>query len=143
MKEEISRVLSMMQEGKIDSVKASELIDALKEKQTAHSSQIMQVMGKPDYSKKLSSVSSRYLDKTLKIRVTSQENDNVNINLPIKLVKAVLVAGHSIASNIPQAAKYVKDIDISLLIDAIENELDGQIVDVRSGENDIVTVVIE
>jgi uncharacterized membrane protein YheB (UPF0754 family) len=143
MKEEISRVLSMMQEGKIDSVKASELIDALKEKQQTHSSQIMQVMGKPDYSKKLSSVSSRYLDKTLKIRVTSQENDNVNINLPIKLVKAVLVAGHSIASNIPQAAKYVKDIDISLLIDAIENELDGQIVDVRSGENDTVTVVIE
>jgi hypothetical protein len=143
MKEEISKVLSMMQEGKIDSVKASELIDALKEKPMTHSSQVMQVMGKSDFSKKLSSVSSRYLDKTLKIRVTSQENDNVNINVPINLVKAVLVAGHSIASNIPQAAKYVKDIDISLLIDAIENELDGQIVDVRSGEHDTVTVVIE
>jgi hypothetical protein len=30
MKEEISKVLSMMQEGKIDSDKASELINALK-----------------------------------------------------------------------------------------------------------------
>jgi hypothetical protein len=141
MKEEISKVLSMMQEGKIDSDKASELIDALKEKQTARTSQAVQVLGKPDYSKKLSSASGGYLDKTLKIRVTS-ENDNVNINLPIKLVKAVLGAGHSIASNIPQAAKYVKDIDIDLLIDAIENELDGQIIDVRSGE-ETVTVVIE
>lgn len=139
MKEEISRVLSMMQEGKIDSDKASELIDALKEKQTAHTSQAVQVLG----SKKLSSASGGYLDKTLKIWVTSQENDNVNINLPIKLVKAVLGAGHSIASNIPQAAKYVKDIDIDLLIDAIENELDGKIVDIRSGEKDIVTIVIE
>ncbi|SEG66103.1 hypothetical protein SAMN02799616_04076 [Paenibacillus sp. UNC499MF] len=58
-------------------------------------------------------------------------------------VKVVLGAGHSISSNIPQAAKYVKDIDIDLLIDAIENELDGQIVDVRSGEKDTITVVIE
>ncbi|BFT72710.1 hypothetical protein [Paenibacillus sp. P36] len=143
MKEEISKVLSMMQEGKIDSVKASELIDALKEKQTAPASHAVQMLGKPNFSKKPSSASGGYLDKTLKIRVTSHENDNVNINLPIKLVKAVLAAGHSIASNIPQAAKYVKDIDIDLLIDAIENELDGQIIDIRSGVSDTVTVVIE
>ncbi|MFC7677333.1 hypothetical protein [Paenibacillus sp. GCM10028914] len=143
MKEEISKVLSLLQEGKIDSDKASELIDALKERQTAHTSQTVQVLGNPDYSNKLTVASGGYLDKTLKIRVLAQDNTNVNINLPIKLVKAVLGAGHSIASNIPQAAKYVKDIDIDLLIDAIENELDGQIIDVRSGEGDIVTVVIE
>ncbi|WP_058300628.1 SHOCT-like domain-containing protein [Gorillibacterium timonense] len=142
MKEEISKVLSMMQEGKIDSEKASELIDALKEKNTAQTSQAVLMPGKPDYSVKSSSGSSGYLAKMLKIRVTSQENDNVSINLPIRLVKAVLGAGHGIASNIPQAAKYVKDIDIDLLIDAIENELDGQIVDIHSGEA-TVTVVIE
>lgn len=142
MKEEISKVLSLMQEGKIDSGKALELIDALKEKEK-QTTQAAQVHGNPDYSKKMSSASGGYLDKTLKIRVTSQENDNVNINLPIKLVKVVLKAGHGIAANIPQAAKYVKDVDIDLLINAIENELDGQIIDVRSGEEDTVTVVIE
>lgn len=143
MKEEISKVLTMMQEGKIDPDKALELIDALKEKQTAHTSQAVQMLGKTDYSKKLSSASGGYLDKTLKIRVTSQDNEYANINLPIKLVKAVLGAGHSIASNIPQAAKYVQDIDIDLLIDAIENELDGQIIDIRSSEAETVSVVIE
>ncbi|MCD7034230.1 hypothetical protein LRR81_08285 [Metabacillus sp. GX 13764] len=132
MKEEIGKVLTMMEEGKIDSDKASELIDALREKQTASSPNAI-ALGKP----------ASYLDKTLKIRVTSKENDHVSVNLPIKLVKAVLGAGHGIASNIPQAAKYVKDIDIDLLIDAIENELDGQIVDIRSGKEDTVTVVIE
>ncbi|MCM2998747.1 hypothetical protein M3647_14755 [Paenibacillus cellulositrophicus] len=142
MREEISKVLSMMQEGKIDSDKASELINALQEKQMAHPSQAVQVPGKPD-SKKLSSGTGRYLDKTLKIRVTTEENDNVSINLPIKLVKAVLGAGHSIASNIPQSAEYVRNIDIDLLIDAIENELDGQIVDVRTGDGNTVAVVIE
>lgn len=125
MKEEISKVLTMVQEGKIDAEKAAELIEVLKEK---------------DLSK---STTTNYLDKTLKIRVVSKEHDNVNVNLPIKLVKAVLKAGHGIASNVPQAEKYVKDLDIDLLIDAIENELDGQIVDIQSANGDTVAVVIE
>ena len=84
-----------------------------------------------------------YLDKMLKIRVTSEEGDNVNVNLPIKLIKAVLKVGTSIAERIPEAEKYVKDIDVDLLIDAIENELDGQIVDITSAKGEKVFVVIE
>lgn len=125
MKEEIAKVLTMVQEGKIDSEKAVELIDVLKEKDSPQM------------------VNSAYLDKTLKIRVKSEENDNVTVNLPIKLVKAVLKAGHGIASNVPQAKEYVKDLDIDLLIDAIENELDGKIVDVQSANGDTVAVFIE
>lgn len=125
MNEEISKVLTMVQEGKIDSEKAAELIDVLKQKESSKTS------------------SGAYLDKTLKIRVVSKEHDNVNVNLPIKLVKAVLKAGHGIASNVPQAEKYVKDLDIDLLIDAIENELDGQIVDIQSANGDTVSVIIE
>ncbi|WP_164462046.1 hypothetical protein [Bacillus sp. FJAT-42376] len=53
------------------------------------------------------------------------------------------VAGHGIASSIPESQKYVKDIDINLLIEAIENELDGQIVDVKSANGDTVSVIIE
>lgn len=82
-------------------------------------------------------------NKTLKIRVVSTENDNINVNLPIKLVKVVLLAGHSIAASIPQSEKYVKDIDINLILDAIENELDGQIVDVKSANGDTISVIIE
>lgn len=125
MKEEISKVLTMVQEGKIDSEKAAELIHVLKEKES------------------LKATPAAYLDKTLKIRVVSKEHDNVNVNLPIKLVKAVLKAGHGIAANVPQAEKYVKDLDIDLLIDAIENELDGQIVDIQSANGDTVAVIIE
>lgn len=126
MKEEIAKILTMVQEGKIDSDKAAELIHLLNVKEEA-------VVQK----------SNGYLDKTLKIRVISTENDNVNINLPIKLVKAVLKAGHSIAANVPEADKYVKDIDIDILIDAIENELDGQIVDIKSANGDTVAIFIE
>lgn len=127
MSEEISKILTMVQEGKIDSEKGAQLIAVLKEKET------------PDYTKK----QNKYLDKTLKIRVVSSENDNVNVNVPIKLVKALLKTGHSIASGIPQSQQYVKDLDINMLIDAIENELDGNIVDIQSANGDTVKVVIE
>lgn len=129
MKEEITRVLTMVQEGKIDADKGSELIQVLKEKE--------------ETGNKLFEKPTKYLDKTLKIRVVSAENDNVTVNLPIKLVKAVLMAGHSIAASIPQSEKYVKDIDISLIIEAIENELDGQIVDIKSANGDTVSVIID
>lgn len=128
MKEEITKVLTMIQEGKIDADKGSELIQVLQQKEESENKFVEK---------------TKYLDKTLKVRVVSTENDNVTINLPIKLVKAVLMAGHSIAASIPQSEKYVKDIDINLLLEAIENELDGQIVDIKSANGDSVAVFIE
>ncbi|WP_341302835.1 hypothetical protein MHB44_11155 [Lysinibacillus sp. FSL H8-0500] len=128
MKEEITKVLTMIQEGKIDADKGSELIQVLQEKEESGNKFVEK---------------TKYLDKTLKVRVVSTENDNVTVNLPLKLVKAVLMAGHSIAASIPQSEKYVKDIDINLLLEAIENELDGQIVDIKSANGDSVAVFIE
>ncbi|WP_059170480.1 hypothetical protein [Bacillus sp. FJAT-27445] len=129
MKEEITRVLTMVQEGKIDADKGSALIQVLKEKEETGST----LIEKP----------TKYLDKTLKIRVLTAQGDNVTANLPIKLIKVVLMAGHSIAASLPQSEKYVKDIDINLIIEAIENELDGQILDVKSANGDTVSVIIE
>ncbi|MET3727105.1 hypothetical protein ABID52_000686 [Fictibacillus halophilus] len=133
MKSEIEKVLTMVQEGKIDTDKGSELIQVLQEKE-------LRAAVKPlSYTPH---TSSNYSDKTLRIRVVS-ESDNVNVNLPIKLVKVVLAAGHNIALKIPQSEQYVKDIDINLILEAIENELDGQIVDVKSANGDTVSITIE
>lgn len=129
MNDEISRVLTLVEEGKLDKAKAAELIDVLQ--------------GKGNQVDQHKQTSTSYLEKTLKIRVTSEQGDNVKVNLPIKLVKAVLKVGTSIAEKIPEAEKYVKDIDVDLLIEAIENELDGQIVDITSAKGDKVSVVIE
>ena len=129
MSDEISRVLTMVEEGKLNKEKAAELIDVLQGK----GNQV-------DLNKR---TSTSYLNKMLKIRVTSEDGDNVNVNLPIKLIKAVLKVGTNIAKMIPESEKYVKDIDVELLIEAIENELDGQIVDVTSAKGDKVLVIIE
>ena len=129
MQEEIKRVLTMVQDGKIDADKGAELIDVLK--------------GKEETGNRLLEKPTTYVDKLLKIRVLSADNDNVTVNLPIKLVKAIVMAGHSIAASMPQSEKYVKDLDMNLIIEAIENELDGQIVDVKSASGDTVSIVIE
>jgi hypothetical protein len=129
MKDEISRVLTLVEEGKIDKEKASELIS------------ILQGNNQPESVTIKKEVS--YGTKMLKIRVTSEQGDNVNVNLPINLVKAVLKVGTNIAEKIPEAEKYVKDINVDLLIEAIENELDGEIVNITSANGDKVFVVIE
>ena len=127
MKDEIAKVLTMMEQGKIDSEKAAELISILKEK------------GENPRTVK----SSSYLNKTLKIRVQSHENDNVKVNLPVRLCYAVLKAGHGIAASLPESQKYVKDLDIDLILEAIEHEVEGQIVDIASGNGDKITIYIE
>jgi hypothetical protein len=129
VKDEISRVLTLVEEGKIDKEKASELIS------------ILQGNNQPESVTIKKEVS--YGTKMLKIRVTSEQGDNVNVNLPINLVKAVLKVGTNIAEKIPEAEKYVKDINVDLLIEAIENELDGEIVNITSANGDKVFVVIE
>lgn len=139
MKEEIAKVLAMVQEGKIDAEKGSELIEVLKEKEESGSILTKKTVSSDNKDPR----ASKYIDKMLKIRVVSAENDNVTVNLPLKLVKVVLMAGHSIASSIPESEKYVKDIDINLILEAIENELDGQIVDIKSANGDTVSVIIE
>jgi hypothetical protein len=129
MKDEISKVLTLVEEGKIDKEKASELIT------------ILQGNNQPELATVKKEVP--YGNKMLKIRVNSKVGDNVNVNLPINLVKAVLKVGTNIAEKVPEAEKYVKDINIDLLIEAIENELDGQIIDITSANGDKVFVVIE
>ncbi|WML44792.1 hypothetical protein [Neobacillus sp. PS3-40] len=127
MNEEISRVLTMVEEGKLDKDKATELINALQGKNQTI----------------LLNKETSYMNKMLKIIVTTEVGDNVKVNLPIKLVNAVLKVGTSIAERIPEAEKYVKDINVDLLIDAIENEVDGQIVDITTAKGEKILVVIE
>ncbi|SHF27624.1 hypothetical protein SAMN05444392_11313 [Seinonella peptonophila] len=126
MKEEIAKILTMVQEEKITAEKGAELIELLKEETPSHSSS-----------------QTSYLKKMLRIRINSGEGDKVNINLPVNLVKTILTAGRHIAEQFPESEKYVKDIDMDLLLNAIESEAEGQIVDITSANNDTVLIVIE
>ncbi len=128
MKDEIAKIIDMVQEGKVTSEEAGELIAAIK--------------AEPD-PEVLPTSSKSYLGKMLKIRIQSQTDDNVKVNIPIRLVKFLLKMGHGIASHIPESQKYVNDIDLDLVMHAIDNEMEGKIVDIKSEDGDIVEIYIE
>jgi hypothetical protein len=123
MKEEVKRILKMVEEGKIDLDKASELIEAI---------------NKPTNVQTLP-VSSN-LDKMLKVRVLSATKDTVNVNVPVKFLKAIGNAVNNI--KIPGVSDE-EGIDIKMIMEAIDSGLEGKIVDAKSSNGDIVEVSIE
>ena len=123
MKEEVKRILKMVEEGKIDSDKATELIEALnKSSSDSHRTTVGN------------------LDKMLKVRVLSALHDTVNVNVPVKFLKAIGNAVNNI--KIPGVSEQ-EGIDIKMIMEAIDSGLEGKIVDVKSGNGDIVEVSIE
>lgn len=125
MKDDIAKIIAMVQEEKIDADEAGELISALKTEESGRKS------------------SDQNVNKMLKVRVKSDGKDNVNVNIPVRFVKTFLKMGHGIAASIPQAKQYADDINIDLLVNAIDQGTTGKIIDVQSDEGDVVAVYIE
>lgn len=124
MNEETMKVLKMLEEGKIDSEKAGELIDALAS------------------SKNLVPVSPTInIDKMLKIRVNSHKGDNVNINVPVKFINTLGTAIKKIPK--VEGVEGLEEIDIQAILQAVSEGLDGKIVDVQSEQGDIVEIIVE
>lgn len=122
MNEEILRVMKMLEDGKIDSEEATKLIEALNKKE--------------EQPKVIS-----HDDRMLKIKVLDHTGDNVNVNLPIKFLKAVIKSTGSIPLNIKGFD--TKDIDTQALVDAIDSGFEGKFVDIKSDDDDIVEITIE
>lgn len=120
MHEEISRILKMVEEGKITSDKAQELIEALSDKKTS----IQQAV--PD---------NDIINKMLKIKVKSNDGDDVNVNLPIKFIKTMLKSFGKIP--IDNGIKGMENIDLNVISDAIDNGITGKIVDVHTNDEDV------
>lgn len=126
MKEEVKRILKMVEDGKIDSEKGAELIEALNGKE--ESSAVC-----------VSNLPEDYGNKMLKIKVNSADGDNVNINVPVKVIKALGGA----VNKIPGVNKEIEGIDMQAIMGALDVGMEGKIVDVHSADGDIVEIVIE
>jgi hypothetical protein len=123
MKEEVKRILKMVEDQKIDLDKASELIEAI---------------NKPANVQQLSA--SGNADKMLRVRVLSATKDTVNVNVPVKFLKAIGNAVNNI--KIPGVSE-AEGIDIKMIMEAIDSGLEGKIVDVKSSNGDIVEISID
>ena len=122
MNEEIKRILKLVEEGKITSDQASELISALREKDAA-----------PEDHPKSG------FNRQLKVIVKSHDGKNVNIKLPLKFVKGIIKA----TGKLPVHINGDQKIDMDAISEAIENDICGKIVELNSDTGDFVEVVIE
>lgn len=127
MNDKIRRILTMVENGKLTSDQAAVLIHSFEEK----------IEKKPLFE------DSPYLNRLLKVRVHSETNDNININVPIRLVKVLLQTGIGMASKIPQAQTYTENIDVELLLAAIDSELVGEIVNAKLANGDSINIYVE
>ena len=125
MKEEISRILKMVEEGKIDSSKAAELIEALNSKKEIISNDSL--------------TNNSYADKMLKVNVISKQGDNVHVKLPVKVIRAL----GSAVVKIPGLSDSIGEIDMDMILKALDSEVIGKIVDVQTADGDFVEVVVE
>ena len=130
MNEEMMRILKMVEEGKLSADQAKELMEAFNK-----------VSEKPVTLK-------NYEDQFLRVKVLSAKGDKVNIQLPIKVIKAILSAtGKLPLDTINMNGMNMKGINTEELFETIVSCLDkevmGEIVSVDSAEGDRVRIVIE
>jgi hypothetical protein len=139
MNEEISRILKMVEEGKIDSEKAMQLIELLK----IGSKELVNLDKVPSDNIGSNSNANIY-GKMLRIKVRSKEKDNVNINLPLKFVSGMIKTFGKIPNvNVNGMENVDMDAMTKTILEAIDGGMDGKIVDIQTGDGDIVEIVIE
>lgn len=137
MNEDILRILKMVEEGKIDSEKAMQLIEALNEENKE-----FVILDKVPSNNNQSN--SKIHFKMLRMKIKSKDNDNVNINLPLNLVSGMIKTFGKIP-NINVSG--IEDVDMNAMnqtiLDAIEAGMGGKILDIQCGDGYTVEIVIE
>lgn len=120
-KRERNDILGMLKEGSITFEQAEKLLDAIEDKEEAGH---VEIVSKPG---------SR---KMLKILVSTNDGDNVKIQIPVEFAKFAKKG----TSNLKLDAF---DVDIDSIIQMIEDGALGEIVDIKTADGEIVKIVVE
>lgn len=99
--------------------------------------------GKNEDVKLVPAAQRKSLDEmVLRIYVNSSDGDRVKVNLPMSLVKVGLEIGMDFSVNMG-GSNAVKGIDFNKLIDLVQQGAIGKLVEVETGDGDIVEIVVE
>ena len=133
--EDKKRVLKMVEEGKISAEEGLKLLEALE----SNSGEKVKVKKQPIVDEneffKIDKNSSK--EKMIYIRVISSDGERVKVNIPIGFFK---VLGSNSIMGSANLDKY--NIDINSIINAVENGLEGRLVEVNSDDGDRVIIEI-
>ena len=140
--DEKMRILKMVEEGKLSAEEAIGLIDALgesvREDETAGQS--------PAYDNSCAVVpkgqGTSYENKMLRIVVDSMKGDKVNVQLPVKIIRRIL----KVTGKLPIQSQELQGIDLDTLtasiLECLDSETLGNIVDVSASDGTTVKIFI-
>ncbi len=65
------------------------------------------------------------------------------MKIPIKMVKTMLKLGSNLMDKIPVSANYRSEVDMDVIIHAIDNQIEGTIIEMESDSGDFIVVSIK
>lgn len=125
MDENIKRILKMVEDGKLSSDKAAEIIETLKADETT-----------------TDETAPKGKAKKLVIKVKKSNGEDMNINFPLKFIKASMKAFGKLPMDIHGKVNDHK-VDMEAIATAIESEAEGTIMDIQTGKGEDVRITIE
>lgn len=139
--EEKMRILKMVEEGKISAEQAVGLLDALGEAVSREAGS----QGKTSDDKWVDlnvSKDTPYEKKMLRIVVDSPDGDKVKVQFPVNIIRQIL----KVTGKLPIQGEGMQSIDLDALtasvLECLDNETLGNIVDVNAADGTIVKVFI-
>lgn len=125
MNNNIKKILQMVEEGKLDSAKASEIISELNKKDNSAEQKVPSG------------------NKSLRIKIIKTNGEDVNINFPLKFIKSSIKAFGKLPVSISGNINGKDDLDTKAILNAIENDIEGTIMDLKTGKGENVQIMIE
>lgn len=133
MKEEMKKILRMVEQNKITIEEAESLMDAISsDRDETYEDTDAQI------TKKAQSQEGKFL----RVRVAEDGVEKVQVNVPLALVEVGLKMGMKIGPQFSPEMEKIKDIDFNELLDAIRQGASGKLVEVRDG-SDLVEVYVD
>ncbi len=123
------KILEMIQDKLITPQEGAELLKAMEEKKTSSFAPTV-----PRTSKR----------RMLKIRILSNDGDKVNVQIPIEFAAIALRGGKRKGLvQMDRLEQMNVDVDVDMILQMIEDGTVGEIINIESGDGDIVKIWIE
>jgi len=129
MKEEMKKILQMVEQSKITVEEAEKLIDAIaSDEETAAVQQYQSAPGMQG--------------RILRIRVDEEGKQKVNVNVPLSIVEVGLKIGMQIGPQFAPGMEGLKNVDFAELMEAIRQGASGKLIEVRD-EKSLVEIFVD
>jgi len=128
MKEEMKKILQMVEQNKITVEEAEKLLDALGPEEEP-------VLPEP-------AGSSNLKGKYLRVRVTEEGEQKVQVNVPLSIVEIGLKIGMQVGPQFAPEMEGLKNINFGELMEAIRQGASGKLVEVKD-DNNLVEVYVD